>query len=100
MGIDSSSVSNMGSIKTVIPISADSTSATEYEVIEGSIYVALQNNGSDSVWMGDEDVDPSALRGLKLPPSAMWIFENVEKTFSVYFKCAAGESTTVSVIEG
>lgn len=100
MSITSGSVSNIGALATVAKIDADSASAQAHTITAGKSYVIFQNTGTNEVWMGDASVDPSAKRGYQILPNSAFVFQNVTQTFAAYFKCAATESTSVSIVEG
>lgn len=62
----------------------------EIEGDAGIVSVMLQNNGDYDIWLGDEDVDPTTNRGIKLEPGDVTV---LELTASIYAKAVTAAST-------
>lgn len=56
--------------------------------------VVLQNNGSNDIWLGDEDIDPSVKRGKKLEPGTecVWTCSG-----AIYAICESGLTSELSI---
>lgn len=90
---------DIGAISSPAAMSVDSSGATAHNVSDNQKGVSFQNTGSGIAWYGGSNVDPATKRGNQLFPNQTLVYKNVKKSFSVYFKCAAGISTTISVVE-
>ena len=90
---------DVGAFNTVAPYSIDSAGATQLTLTSGKKSIIIQNTGSSIIWGGDSDVSPATNRGIAILPYVMLIFRSVSSNFSLYLKCAAGETSTLSVIE-
>ncbi len=88
-----------GEMKDAPKIDVDDTGGTAHTLSESRGGITFQNVGSSLCWFGGITVDPTNKRGNILFPVAILMFTNVQKTFNVYFKCEAGETTTVGVVE-
>ena len=93
------SFDNIGVFNTVAPISVDAVGATQLTLSTGKRSIIIQNTGSDVIWGGDSNVSPATNRGIAILPYVMLIFRDVSSDFSIYFKCAATKTSTLSVIE-
>ena len=88
---------NIGAIASEAPISVDDTGIS-YTVPAGKKGVSFQNVGNKISWYGGENVAPVSNIGNKLFQNQGLVYKGVKNTFKVYFKCAAGETTTIGVV--
>jgi len=88
---------NVGAIASEAAVSVDAT-AVAYTVTAGKKGVSFQNVGSKVAWYGGANVAPASNIGNKLFQSQGLVYKGVKNTFKVYFRCAAGESTTIGVV--
>ena len=93
------SFDDVGQFSTASPVSVDSSGATQLTLTSGKKTIIIQNTGTEIVWAGGSDVVPSTSSGIAILPYVMLIFRNVSSSFSIYFKCAAGKTSTISVVE-
>lgn len=101
MGIASGSIFKLiSSVTDSAKISVTDSSATAHTITSGKSLLYFINTGSTIVWWGGSTIDPDNSRGAPLTPLQGFVFENVSPGFKVYFKCAAGISGTISIIEG
>ncbi len=89
---------NIGLINDEAKISVDSAGATAYTIEAGKKGISFQNTGSSIVWYGGSTVDPANVRGNKLFPNQSLVYKNVSNRFVIYFKCEAGDSSTISPV--
>ncbi|MHA2068127.1 MAG: hypothetical protein ACXABY_27515 [Candidatus Thorarchaeota archaeon] len=88
-----------GPLRVATPISVVSASATEHPLTPGRAGIIFQNVGNKECWFGDSTVAPASNLGNILLPRASVMFVNVKSDFSVYFRCAAGDTTTIGIVE-
>lgn len=91
---------NAGPLVDVAAISVTDSSAASHTVSSGKSNVLFQNVGTSPVWMGGSTVDPDNTRGYQILPKAGYAWPSVKSNFKAYFKCATGDSSTISVVEG
>ena len=89
---------NISAINSEAKISVTAGAAIPYTIPAGKKGVIFQNTGSKNCWYGGSNVNPSTSVGIKLFRNQGLIFRNVKRTFTIYFKCATGDDTTVGVI--
>lgn len=99
MSISIATIDDVGAFNDVASLSIDSAAASSHIVTSGKKGVIFMNVGNNECWMGGSTVDPSASRGIIMLPRVYFLFRNVTADFRMYFKCAAGITTTVGVIE-
>lgn len=90
---------DVGKINDVAAIAVDDVGAISYTVTTGKKGVILQNVGAKMCWFGGDTVNPATKRGITLLPNTVIVFRNVRSTFKVYFKCGAGDTTTIGIVE-
>lgn len=88
---------NVGAVSSEAAISVDENGIT-YTVTAGKKGVSFQNVGSKVAWYGGSTTLPASNIGNKLFPSQGLVYKGVKNTFTVYFKTAVGESTTIGVV--
>ena len=88
---------NIGAIQSETSVSVDTT-AIAYTVTAGKKSVSFQNVGSKAVWYGGSNVSPSANIGNKLFPNGGIVYKGVKSTFKIYFRCGAGDSSSIGVV--
>lgn len=71
--------------------------AQEITIGAGLRSIEIQNTGTDLIYMGGSGVTDAT--GIKLFQNQGKLFMNVKDTFSIYFICAAGKTSTLRVIE-
>lgn len=80
---------------------ADITStASSISLTAGSSFISFQNTGDKFVWIGDADVNAADKVGHVLMPYQMFSIQKANPGFTMYFATAAGETSTISIIEG
>lgn len=98
VGFSAVALGDIGSISTQPPVSVDSAGATSLNISAGKSGIIIQNVGSSIVYFGGSNVSPATNYGCQLLPKVMLILK-AKDTFTVYFKCAAGETSTIGVVE-
>lgn len=88
---------NVGAIAAEAPISVDENGIS-YTIPAGKKGVSFQNVGSKIAWYGGSTVAPASSIGNKLFVNQGLVYKGVKNSFTIYFKCAAGETTTIGVI--
>ena len=63
----------------------------------GKRTIEIQNTGTNEVYFGGSGV--TSATGIILRPQQGKIFANIQDTFSLYFICAAGETSTLRIVE-
>ena len=69
----------------------------EITITAGNRTIELHNSGTKKIYYGGSGVDEND--GIPLLPSQTKPFGNVQDSFSVWVVCAAGESSTLRVVE-
>jgi hypothetical protein len=92
------SLDGLGAISTAAPVSVDSTGATSLNITAGKKGIIIQNIGSNIVWFGGSNVSPGTNYGCCLLPMVMLVLY-AKSNFTIYFKTAAGLTSTVGVVE-
>ncbi len=89
--------SNIGAIASEAAVSVDEN-AIAYTIPAGKKGVSLQNLGTKAVWYGGTNVAPASNIGNKLFQNAALVYKGVKNSFKIYFRCAAGETSTIGVV--
>jgi len=92
-------IDNAGAISDVPKISVTDSAAISHALTAGKKGVALMNVGTSTCWVGGSTVDPANSRGIKMLSDSLLTIRNTTSDFKIYFKCGAGLSTTIGVIE-
>jgi len=100
MSISSGTMTALVSLGTQAAASIGSASATQISLSSGKSQISVQNTGTKPIWIGDSNVAPSSSRGWRLNPTDGYEFKECKVGFSFYAKCASGESSTLSIVEG
>lgn len=90
---------DIGAISDVPKIDVVSATAISHSVTAGQRGVSFQNVGTKICWYGGSTVDPAAKRGNKLFPNQTLPYSNVKNDFDIYFRCGAGDTTEIGVVE-
>ena len=80
--------------RTALSITA---TAQQVTITVGKRTMEIQNTGTSSIYYGGSGVTSS--NGIQFFPNQSKIFANVQDTFSIYFVCAASESSTLRIVE-
>lgn len=88
---------NIGAIADETRITVDAV-GTSYTIPAGRKGVSFQNVSGDVCWYGGSAVDPTTHRGNKLFPRQGLVYKNVKNSFTIRFRCAAGESCYIGVV--
>ena len=99
LGVTNIPFDEIGALSTGTTVEADAVSAQSHTITSGKKVVILQNVGSKLVWFGGSDVDPANSKGNILLPRVMLIFRNAKSNFKIYFKCVAGDTTNIGIVE-
>lgn len=90
---------DVGAISDAAALSVDATAIVTYTIPASTKGVTFQNVGSKVAWLGGAStVDPSNNRGMKFFQNEKLTYLRVKATFTLGFKCAAGDSTTISIV--
>lgn len=90
---------NVGALVDSLPISVTDAGATSHTMTPGTRGIIYQNTGGAACWMGGSSIVPISKRGFNIKPTDAVHFEKPLPDHKAYFKCTAGDSTTISVIE-
>jgi hypothetical protein len=88
---------NVGTISSQAKISVTDV-ATQYTPPAGTRGVKFQVQGTSDVWEGGSGVSPATNNGIYWIPDEVAVYETISDNFSVYFRCAAGETSTIGVV--
>jgi len=80
--------------RTAITITS---TAQEVTITTAKRTIEIQNTGTSTIYYGGTGVTSS--NGIQLFPNQSKIFANVQDTFSIYFVCASGETSTLRIVE-
>ena len=86
----------VGAVSNRATVSVTSTAA-ELTPTTGKRTIEIQNTGTNEVYYGGSGVDDTT--GIIIRPQGGKIFANVKDSFSIYFVCSSGETSTLRVVE-
>ena len=70
---------------------------TDLTITGGKKDMLVQNTGSNSIYMGNSSV--TSANGFQMYSATSFLFENVNDSFTVSFICAAGQTSTLRIVE-
>jgi hypothetical protein len=86
-------------LSCITAIAVDGISAVSWSPTAGARAYVLQNLGTENIWVGGSDVAPSSNKGFYLTPGQIISNDNIDSTFKLYFKCAAGKTSIIGGAE-
>lgn len=92
-------IDDVGLANNVTALSVTDSATASHSLTAGKRAVSYMITGSSICWYGGSDVNPATNLGHVLSVRFLLMFRQVSSDHILYFKCASGASTTVSIIE-
>ena len=83
-----------GTHRTAISVNA---TAQQITIAAGKTAMEIQNTGESNIYYGGAGVDSD--KGIIIFPDVIKVFNKLKSTFSLYFVCKTGETSTMRVVE-
>ena len=99
MSIAICTIDDVGAFSDLPRIDVTDGTPVSHTLSTGKKGVLFINSGQELCWYGGATIDADILRGLPMIPMVYFPFRNASPDFKIYFQCATGLATTVSVVE-
>lgn len=86
----------VGALSNLAVLSANDT-IQQYTITSGKTGVIIQNRGSNAVVIGGSGVTYAT--GFLITPMMAFQFQKCKSTFSFYYRCDTGKTTSIAVVE-